>query len=140
MAMGYTRTDLKKVKVISQQGESALVEWHDGRSTQRAYLPARLLRRSALNHYRPNEFDAPTPEQGAPYGVPWAELVTLSPTPEQVESALHQFGIWTAADLERNHVQALAALQSLYARDLHNLMRSARDYQTRTHSSHEESP
>jgi hypothetical protein len=129
-----------KVKVISKQGQSALVEWHDGEATRRAYLPIRLLQRDPDKRYRSNEWEAQAPELGAPYGLPWAELLRLTVTPEEIEKALWQRGIFTADDIERDHGQALSAFQSLYVRDLVALSKAARHYRSsRTYIADEES-
>lgn len=138
MTVVYPRAEPVKVKLVRVQGQSALIQWHDGQTLQRAYIPHKLLYREEGRRYRSDEYLAHKPEQGIPHGMPWGDLVRLTATPDKVEAALHSNGIFTAEDLETNHVQALAAFTSLYARDLKNLMDAARDHRRRTHSSDEE--
>lgn len=112
------------VKIISRTGKTVLVDWHDGVASHRAYLPAALVTTDAAGNSVADQ-----PERGIPYGAPWAEWVKVTLTPAAIEAALHQYGIWTVGDLLRHHTQALAALQSLIARDLRELIRAAQDHQ-----------
>lgn len=106
------------VRIVSKNGAAAVIEWLDAGQPRRSIVPLRAVREAA-----PGVFDVENPEHGAAYGEPWAQMMHFSVTPEQVEDALHNYGIWTYADLQRNHMQALAAIQSLYAQDLGQLLK-----------------
>jgi hypothetical protein len=81
------------VRVVTQKGKSALVEWAEGGDLRRAFVPA--------DRVEGDRVDAETLEASIPYGVPWAELVDLSAaTPENFQAEMHRHGVWTVADLE----------------------------------------
>lgn len=124
-----------KVKVITRYGPTVLVEFYDGAGIQRTYIPAEALQRPPEGHQRSDEYLASRPDLGIPHGLPWAELIVLSATPEAIEKALHDRGIFTLDDLERDSVLALSAFTTVYAAELKKLVGLARNYHTRTHSS-----
>lgn len=109
------------VSLIKRQGGAAVIQWAAGGQVQRAVIPA-----AELVNLGGGQFECQAPELGAPYGLPWAELIQLTVTPEQAEQAFHNYGLWTAQDIQRNHLQALGALQSLYAGDLGALIKATR--------------
>ncbi len=111
-----------KVKVVQRRGESALVEWLDGEQQQRATVPA-----TAVVH---NQVAEDVLLAGVPYGVPWADLVQLTATPDAVQAELYRVGVWTVDDLRRNPQLALGALQRIYGTDLAALMRAAKEYES----------
>lgn len=91
------------VKVIAQEGQSALVEWTTEDDAHRAYVPHEKIE------------DGECPEDalraGIPYGAPWEELIDLSGlTPQAVARQLRRHGIWTRADIERNMQGAQRAI------------------------------
>lgn len=81
---------MQKVRIIRQEGESALVEWHDGQHLQRAYVPATEI--DELSRVK-------APEKGIPHGDDLLALIKVRVTPEKVVEHLHQAGIWTADDV-----------------------------------------
>lgn len=111
------------VSLIKRQGTVAVIQWTADGQLQRSVIPM-----SELADMGGGQFGCEAPELGAPFGLPWAELVQLTVTSAQVEQALHQYGLWTADDIQRNHLQALAAIQSLYAADLGNLLKAVRTH------------
>lgn len=118
-----------KVKLINRNGRAALIEYQVEGATARGFVPAEALRQDAGQTYESNQYEVDRPTLAAPYGMPWADLVTLPATPQDIEDALHQYGIWTAEDLERNTAQATAAIISVHAREIRELLRAARGYQ-----------
>lgn len=122
-----------KVRIISQRGASALVEWFDGEQSRRAYVPAGSL--TALP--APGDYACAVLDQGIPYGLPWADLVRLTVSPEAVEAELHRHGLWTAEDLARRPREAQAAFAALYAHDVAALLRAARAHNQTSLSSSE---
>lgn len=82
-----------KVRLIEQKGDSALVEWMEDGCPQRAYVPPKLIEGGEVDDEALGT---------APYGAPWAELIDLSGvTPEGIQKALREAGIWTPDDLRR---------------------------------------
>lgn len=111
------------VTLIRRQGTVAVIQWTADGQLQRSVIPM-----SELADLGGGQFDCEAPELGAPYGEQWAALISLTATPDAVERALHHYGIWTARDIQKNHLQALAAIQSLYAADLGNLLKAVRTH------------
>ena len=82
--------ELVAVRIVKAKGESALVEWDDGR-IHRAYVPAKALR--GLQCPKDVLGEAPV------HGVPWELLLDLSDiTPDAVADKLRRRGIWTTED------------------------------------------
>jgi len=82
--------ELVAVHIVKAKGESALVEWDDGR-IHRAYVPAKALRGSQC----PKD----VLEEAPAHGVPWELLLDLSGvTPDAVADKLRRRGIWTTED------------------------------------------
>ena len=78
------------VRVVERKGESALIEWDDGR-LHRAYVPAKALCGSQC----PKD----VLEEAPAHGVPWELLLDFSDiTPDAVADKLRRRGIWTTED------------------------------------------
>jgi hypothetical protein len=112
---------VNKLKQFSTP-ESFLVEWVEGDLVKRGFIPSR-------------KFDpAGVPEsvlsRSTPYGLPWAKLVSFSATPEGLEMALHNAGIWTLDDLASNIQAGLGAIQSAYRLDYAALKSAAKKFKT----------
>lgn len=107
---------MQKVRIIHQEGESALVEWHDGQQLQRTYVPA-------------NEIDelgrVKAPEKGIPHGDDLLALIKVRVTPERVVERLHQSGIWTIDDLLANPNLVTGAINAAAAAFLESLLDNA---------------
>lgn len=102
--------------------ESFLVEWVVDGVAKRGFIPAK-------------KFDpAGVPEsvllRSTPYGLPWAQLATLSATPEGLEQALHNADIWTLNDLNEKIQAGIGAIQTAYKLDYAALRTAAKNYQT----------
>jgi hypothetical protein len=110
-------------RVVHIAGESALVEWQAEGKLRRCVLPVGLAGA---------EIDAETLELGAPYGLPWEEIVTLQATPEALAENLRRAGIWTLADMARNGKAVFGALQATYGVDLAALIQAANGYKVRS--------
>lgn len=86
------------VREVSSKGESSLVEWTDEQtgSVSRTYIPS-----TQLIHEEGQVF-VDNPEEGAPYGEAWEELVHTKYGPKGIAGLLRQNGIWTYEDFLRN--------------------------------------
>lgn len=104
--------ELQMVRVVSQEGKAALVEWVVEGNLHRVILPqatfvtgedgTALISTKAL-------------DKGVPYGLPWAKVVKEVPTftPQMLENALHRADIWTEEDFNKNLQLVNNALRGL---------------------------
>lgn len=68
-------------------------------------------------------------EQGVPYGLPFAELVHVPDDfATNLETALHNAGIWTLDDLRTKGKPAMGAFQAAYQMELSRLIQVAGTY------------
>jgi hypothetical protein len=69
-------------------------------------------------------------EQGVPSGLPFAELIgeASKDLPQNLETALHNAGIWTVDDLRTKGKQAVGAFQAAYGLELSRLIQIAEAY------------
>jgi hypothetical protein len=110
-----------KVQIIKSEGKVVLLETVvDGKAVRRI-VPEKLVREDG--DIEPSDF-----EKGILHGLPFAEFINPSVTGEQVETALHNAGIWTLQDLQTKGREAVGALQSVYRTDLGNILASAKVY------------
>lgn len=107
-----------RIKVIERQGGAALVEWLDGDKLHRATVPSDKLKGDSVS-----KSDL---TMGVPYGEPWAELLTITATSEQLEQELYRRGLWTGEDIRRNPEAAKGALMTVIGIDFAALLRAAR--------------
>ncbi len=77
------------VKIISQKGDSALVEW----DYHRAYIPVKAIHDGEVSQSVLNK--------GIPYGVKWEKYITITVTPESIANDLRRCGVWCLADLKK---------------------------------------
>lgn len=86
-----------QVKEVSHKGTSSLIEWTDDQGNlNRAYVPTDMLVLEEGLTFVDN------PEEGAPYGEEWEELIRAKLGPKGIASLLRQRGIWTYEDFLRN--------------------------------------
>lgn len=84
-----------KVRVISQRGTSALVEYQFNDTWKRCYIPA--------DKVKENECDLDVLHMGIPYGADWEELLSgYTLDTSMVANDLHRHGIWNIDDLKKN--------------------------------------
>ena len=113
------------VKVISEHGAAALVEWLADGKRQRSFYPKDRLEKNGGTTL------AVCPEEGAPYGAAWAAALANFGLPDSLAQAaeenLHRRGIWTGADLQRRRPQAVSALQQTLGLTISALLQIASD-------------
>lgn len=102
--------------------ESFLVEWVEDGKAKRGFIPAKK--------FDPAGMPESVLSRSTPYGLPWAELASFSATPEGLEMALHNAGIWTLDDLTGNIQAGLGAIQSAYRLDYAALKSAAKKFKT----------
>jgi len=88
------------MKIIASNNRTKVVEFSEGDTLKRRVLPV----------------DSDTVELGIPYGLPFAEILKKSISPDlaiQVEKSLHNSGIWDIEDLQNNPMAAIKAAKRL---------------------------
>lgn len=96
-----------KVKVIKTEGHAALIEFIENGMPQRVTVPI-----AALDG---NEISNETALMGIDHGVQWAEVMPIPQiTPNQLQAALRNSGIWTKADFLSNPNVIIGVLKTLY--------------------------
>lgn len=111
-------------RVVQQEKDLLLVEWHTGHRLRRAWVTADMVEAKTDNAATVRD-----PGEGIPYGVDWSRLVELHTTPADVEEELHARGIWTIADLRSNPVEVVAAIQAAYGFSRAHLLQAAERYE-----------
>lgn len=85
------------VREISHKGASSLVEWLDSAgNVKRSTLPSTEL------IYENGEVLVEDPDEGAPYGIAWEDLIHTRMGPKAIADLLRQRGIWTLEDYANN--------------------------------------
>ena len=69
-------------------------------------------------------------QAGIPYGLPFAEMIPAPAAdfPANLETALHNAGIWNLDDLRTKGREAIGALQGVYTIELVRLIQLAENY------------
>lgn len=97
-----------KVKILGRKGSRYTVEYGEGLSKKRVYLPVQTVREIDGEYYSAIE-----PNLGIPYGLPWADIAReLKFSPERLEEELHKEGIWEYSDLVANPQGVSSALRA----------------------------
>lgn len=113
-----------EVRVVAQEGESALAEWAEEGDLRRAYVP--------VGKVEGGRCDLDALNAGITYGVPWEDLIDVSGlTREAVGRELRRKGFWTSADINDNMrivQRAVNAATGLSAASLYTL---AREYESK---------
>jgi hypothetical protein len=105
------------VKTISENNGTALIEWMEDSQPQRALVPSREVSAGG---------ECLHPERGLPYGVDFAELITITVTPADIDRELKNNGIWTADDLLHKPKLVQGAIAAAYGIVLGDLLRNVR--------------
>lgn len=113
-----------ETRVVQQEGNLLLVEWHSGHKLRRAWVTADMVEAKTDNAATVRE-----PGEGVPYGVEWHRLVELQTTPIAVENELHARGIWTLADLRSRPQEVVAAIAAAYSFSRSHLLQAAERYE-----------
>lgn len=114
------RAVYKNVRKISSRGKSAVVEWVENKKAFRKIVP--------IGKIKNDKIDKSILDKSPDYGIPWAKEIKLSASPEDLEKALHNAGIWTPQDAINNPGGIIGALNATYKTDLAKLLRIAKAY------------
>lgn len=111
-------------KVITRSQGLRLVEWIDGEKPYRAWVTPDMviddLGKTAIIEH---------PAGGIPYGVDWREFTSGQVNTALIETRLHQAGIWTVEDLQRQVKVAQGIIQAAAGEVLQELLVNARAHQ-----------
>ena len=110
---------MRTVKVLKRDGQAALVEWLDGDMPRRVFLPAEVVPASGL-------VDDEELGRGIPYGVEWADEITLAATANDLQRNLRGAGIWTAEDAASKAATVQGVMQATYGIDTAAVLSVAR--------------
>ncbi len=105
------------VKLISENNGTALIEWMEEGEPQRAIVPANEVSEGG---------ECAHPERGLPYGLNFAEFVTITVTPADIDKELKNAGVWTADDLLHKPKLVQGAISAAYGAVLQDLIRNVR--------------
>ena len=105
------------VKLISENNGTALIEWMEEGEPQRALVPSREVSEGG---------ECAHPERGLPYGLNFAEYITITVTPADIDRELRNAGVWTADDLLHKPKLVQGAISAAYGAVLQDLIRNVR--------------
>ena len=103
------------VKLISENNGTALIEWMEEGEPQRAIVPSREVSEGG---------ECAHPERGLPYGLNFAEYITITVTPADIDRELRNAGVWTADDLLHKPKLVQGAISAAYGAVLQDLIRN----------------
>lgn len=106
------------VQIIQQQNGSSVIQWVEDGEIQRSIVPNSELVGNECEH----------PERGLPYGIDFAEFIDIEVTPQDIQTSLHNAGIWTVDDLLHRPREVQGAINSAYGAVLQNLLRNVKRY------------
>lgn len=104
-----------QIRIISEQDQSILIEWHDGERYHRSVVPKKEV----------NHGEVKAPELGIPYGEDWTKLIKAKVNPGLIDHELKKAGIWTIDDLRRNVAIAQGAINQAVSIILNDLLTNA---------------
>ena len=105
------------VKLLSENNGTALIEWLEDGELRRAIVPAREVSEGG---------ECVHPERGLPYGLNFAEYITITITPADIDRELKNAGVWTADDLLHKPKLVQGAISAAYGAVLQDLIRNVR--------------
>ena len=105
------------VKLISENNGTALIEWMEEGEPQRAIVPSREVSEGG---------ECLHPEWGLPYGLNFADYITVTVTPADIDRELKNAGVWTADDLLRKQKLVQGAISAAYGAVYQDLFQNVR--------------
>ena len=109
------------VSVLKRDGDVVLVEWVKNGEAFRGYLPQAVLGDGGVAE---DELEA-----AMPYGIPWADLLTVNASASDLNKCLKNAGLWTAADVQNNPRVVIGAIQAAFDVDLTKVLIAARNFE-----------
>jgi len=104
------------VRIVSEQGDVALIEWAAEDDSRRAYFPKGKV--------KPGGMTAEELGKAQPYGQDWAEVFPY-PFGRALSIALHRAGVWTFEDLAMHRAWVQGKLWAVM--DIDALIRARRN-------------
>lgn len=115
-----------RTRVVQRKNGLLLAEWMENGVPTRAWVTPDMVE---ADHGQ--SAYVKSPKDGIPYGVNFAEFLTVSTLPEQIDAELKRAGIWTFHDVQTNSDTARQAIASAYGINLAELLNAARQYEKR---------
>jgi len=112
-----------EVNIIRSRGKGAVIEWVSEGKAFRKIAP--------LSKLKDGKIEEKDLEKCPDYGVPWAKEIELSATSEDLETALHNAGIWTPQDALKNPQAILGALNATYKTGLSSIFKTAQKFKNK---------
>ena len=117
------KLDATSVRIIRRKSEYFLVQWEDGVTFQRAWVPSnKFLKRVEAGDI----VEVEAPWEWPPYGERWDLLFEFSQiTPEILDRELKRKEIWTIEDLQTNPNIVRLVLMKIYGLDIVKMLNTA---------------
>jgi len=109
------------VSVLKREGDVVLVEWVKNGEAFRGYLPQAVLGDKGVFE---DELEA-----AMPYGIPWADVLTINSSVSELGKQLKNAGLWTAKDVSQNPRVVIGAIQAALQVDLTKVLTVARQFE-----------
>lgn len=109
-----------EVRQVRSHGKGVIVEWVEDGKAIRKVVPVKAV--------KDNQIEESILEKAPDYGVPWAKELKPNASPEDVEIALHNAGIWTSEDALNNPGGVIGALNAAYKTDLVAVLKASKKY------------
>lgn len=111
------------VSVVRDSGRGTkLVQWSDGKSMKRAWVPAHLINQDL-------EVSFKTLNESPAYGLPFDHILqSVTISADVVADALHRRGIWTDEDVMRNPEAVSKALIAAMGLSVSSVQNSVREF------------
>ncbi len=119
--MEETKPKKVNIEVIRVEKDVALVQWIEDKRRKRGYIP--------VNKIDGDKVDESVIKKAKPFGIPFADIIKLKASSQELEDRLYDEGIWTIEDLNKKSKFLPGILQSVYAVDMAALITAARNYE-----------
>jgi hypothetical protein len=122
-----------QVREVSHKGQSTLIEWTDsGDNLNRAIVPTdELIIEDGIVFVN-------NPDEGAPYGEQWEELIRAKLGPKGIADLLRKAGIWTYEDFVRNTAVVTGVFNEACSINLQTFREAVRLRQTQAQEERED--
>jgi len=120
-------TAKETVKIIRQIGKSVLIEYRQDSKLRRCTIPAnKVVDQRKEGNILFGDVNSKTIAMGVPYGVDWERMSDIPQlTADMIADALHESGIWTVDDIQKNPIVIQQVVLSLTGRLTSKIVRHA---------------
>jgi hypothetical protein len=122
-----------QVREVSHKGSASLIEWEDDNGN----LVRSIVPTDELTNENGIVF-VNSPDEGAPYGEQWEELIRAKLGPKGIADLLRKRGIWTYEDFVRNTAVVTGVFNEACSINLQTFREAVRLRQTQAQEEREE--